>query len=348
MVSNPIPAQQLLNFSLPGGWKVMSRVPRTAGMTGGTFSEGYLVENVDGRSGFLKALDFSGAMGAADPSMELEALTAAFNFERNLLAKCRECRMTRVVLAVDDGTVVVDPNSQVGRVQYLILERADGDVRSYIQTSDSFDLAWRLRSLHHVATGLAQLHQQTIAHQDLKPSNVMVFHGSESKIGDLGRASLKGLLPPHEGYEIAGDPSYAPPELLYGHIPPDWNERRLGCDAYLLGSMVVFLFTGVSMNAALAAQLHPAQFPANWAGSFEEVMPFLRDAFSRALEVIKESMPPSVRTELLGVVRQLCEPDPSRRGHPKDLGRSTGRYSLVRFVSVLNLLASKAELGLAR
>jgi serine/threonine protein kinase len=347
MVPDAVPAQRLLNLALSGGWKVVARVPRKPGMTGGCFSEGYLVENVDGRTGFLKALDFSGAMRSEDPSSDLEALTAAFNFERNLLAKCRECRMTRVVLAVDDGTVEVDPSSPVGRVQYLILERADGDVRSYVQTSEQFDLAWRLRALHHIATGLTQLHSQGIAHQDLKPSNVMVFRGTYSKIGDLGRASARGFLPPHEREEIAGDPSYAPPELLYHHIPADWSERRLGCDAYLLGSMIVFLFTGVSMNAALAQRLHPSHYPADWAGKFEDVLPFLRDAFARAIDDIESCIPVSVQGELLPAVRQLCDPDPLRRGHPKLLGRRAGRFSLERYVSLLDLLAKKAELGLA-
>jgi hypothetical protein len=39
-------------------------------------------------------------------------------------------------------------------VPYLILELADADVRTLVRVSKRFDLAWLLRSLHHVATGL--------------------------------------------------------------------------------------------------------------------------------------------------------------------------------------------------
>ena len=77
------------------------------------------------------------------------------------------------------------------------------------------------RSLHHIAVGLQQIHGQGIAHQDLKPSNVLVFNGNNSKIGDFGRSAYKGHIPPHENNNVAGDLTYAPPELLYGYVDPD-------------------------------------------------------------------------------------------------------------------------------
>src|SRR5262249_27237780 len=134
------------------------------------------------------------------------------------------------------------------------LELADsGDVRKYLDVAARFDSAWVLRSLHHVATGLRQLHSAGIAHQDVKPSNVLVFDAKISKVADLGRASSQGESPPHEDHHIAGDPEYAPPELCYHHVVPDWNQRRLGCDAYLLGSMVVFFFGRCSVQSRIDA-----------------------------------------------------------------------------------------------
>jgi serine/threonine protein kinase len=38
-----------------------------------------------------------------------------------------------------------------------------------------FDLAYRMRVLHNTAKGLNQLHVSQIAHQDIKPSNVVTF-----------------------------------------------------------------------------------------------------------------------------------------------------------------------------
>jgi serine/threonine protein kinase len=93
--------------------------------------------------------------------------------------------MDRVVQSIDFGHVVVD-HTDLGRVDYLILEIADGDVRSFLSTCNKIELAWKLRALHHIATGIHQLHAADIAHQDVKPSNVLVLGATISKIADLG------------------------------------------------------------------------------------------------------------------------------------------------------------------
>ena len=51
----------------------------------------------------------------------------------------------------------------------------------------TLDLVFMMGTLHHVSLGLSQLHRAEIAHQDLNPSNVLVFEsGKSSKICDLG------------------------------------------------------------------------------------------------------------------------------------------------------------------
>jgi serine/threonine protein kinase len=203
------------------------------------FSVGYIAEDSSGRRAFLKALDLSLAASAPDPTRELQELLSAFNFERDLLSHCRDRRLDRIVLAVDYGQIIVDPVLYASLVPFILFELADGDVRRVMGASRLFDSAWSLRALHQVAVGLSQLHRQEIAHQDVKPSNIMLFEGgSDTKVGDLGRASQVGQNPPHEASPVAGDRTYAPPELLYGDIPSDWRSRRFGCDAYLLGSFL--------------------------------------------------------------------------------------------------------------
>jgi hypothetical protein len=54
--------------------------------TGGNLSIGYIVEHKSGRKAFLKAVDFSKALGATDPARMLESVLVAFNYERDLLA----------------------------------------------------------------------------------------------------------------------------------------------------------------------------------------------------------------------------------------------------------------------
>jgi eukaryotic-like serine/threonine-protein kinase len=142
--------------------------------------------------------------------------------------------MDRVIRAIGDGTAVVD-NGPLGRVPYIIFELAEGDARSHLAALSSVDVAWKLRSLHDTATGLRQLHTAGIAHQDLKPSNILVIGGA-SKLADLGRASHASISGPSDEVVFAGDNAYAPPELMYGHVDPGFAARRFGADFYLLGA----------------------------------------------------------------------------------------------------------------
>ncbi|NUP55822.1 MAG: protein kinase [Gemmatimonadaceae bacterium] len=342
----PTYAQQLLGRTLKDDWTVVEHIPRRADATGGHFSESYIVQNPAGERAFLKALDFSEALTSPDPARALQPLTAAYNFERDLLFRCRDRRLDRVVVALDDGSVLVDTTSPAGVVQYLIFELADGDIRKHLKIAAAFDLAWALRSLHQVAIGITQLHANQIAHQDLKPSNVMVFGAKSSKVGDLGRAAAKGEQPPHEGFPVAGDRSYAPPEFLYGATPTDWAPRRLGCDAYLLGSMQAFLFTGVGITSMWMAELDPQYHWKNWRGTFAEVLPYVRDAFGRATTAFSATVPDEYRSELRTILQQLCDPDPTLRGHPRNRASRGNQFGLERFVSAYNRLATQAERGI--
>jgi serine/threonine protein kinase len=227
--SKPRAARALEGTTLANGWKVEKLLARSPKSTGGFFSVGYVVRDSDNRVGFLKAFDLASAFGEPDLMRALEALTTAFNFERDLLQKCRDHRMSRVVTPIDQGSLQVsgfEPPSS--HVSYLIFEMADGDIRSQLDASDAFDLAWKLRCIHHVATGMRQLHGRGIAHQDLKPSNILVFERIESKVGDLGRACDRFVAGPHDELRCAGDRGYAPPELLYGYQLAEWKAAASG------------------------------------------------------------------------------------------------------------------------
>ncbi|MHB8656222.1 MAG: protein kinase domain-containing protein [Terriglobia bacterium] len=341
------PAQELLGSGLDGGWKVISKVARTSNSTGGCFSISYVVENRDGRRAFLKALDYSKALNSPDPAQALNAMTQAYLFERDLLSRCRDRRMDRVVRALGSGAVRVDGAPAGGVVEYLIFELADGDVRTRLSIMQSVELAWILRCLHHMATGIWQLHSGGIAHQDLKPSNVLVFEGDQSKLADLGRASCNDGIGPFDGEECAGDRTYAPPELLYRYCDPDWSTRRFGCDAYLLGSMIVFFFTGLSATAMLMVELDASFHWTKWGGGFLQVLPYLTDAFGRVLKGFSSHIKdPRLGSELTLLVRQLCEPDPRLRGDPMNRMRSAAPFSMERYMTKLDLLARRAEIGI--
>jgi hypothetical protein len=88
-------ASRLEGKTLPGGWKVVQLLEQSIDATGGHFSTGYLVQNEDGRKGFLKALDYAEAFrGISKPiSVALQELTESINFEKYVLARCRDRRL---------------------------------------------------------------------------------------------------------------------------------------------------------------------------------------------------------------------------------------------------------------
>src|SRR4029079_6886422 len=140
-----------------------------------------VVESPAGERAFLKAFDFSEAENAPDPVVILNVMTSAFMFERELLKRCNDRRLNRVVTAMGFGKIKV-PTVPGGAIYYIIFKRAEADVRQKIDTEQAFDLAWRLRSLHHLATALRQLHSIKIAHQDVKPSNLLYYLLEGSKL----------------------------------------------------------------------------------------------------------------------------------------------------------------------
>jgi serine/threonine protein kinase len=316
---------------------------------GGITSQGYLVESADGVRAFLKALDYS----AAFPQQELtprtlQAMMSAYLYERDLLLQCSDRGLSRVVTALASGNVRFADGPPPNVVEYLIFELADGDLARMAELGERFDVAWALRALHHLATGLEQLHRLGIAHQDLKPENVLLFDGAP-KLADLGRATRRGTSGPFDHLEIPGDWGYAPPELLYGQVDADWDHRRLGCDAYLLGSMAVFFFTGSSMTALWTGELETRHRWLSWSGSFDQVMPYLRPAFDRAVAAFAAQVPRGLAADLERIVRQLCEPDPRRRGHPRERTVLFGNpFRLDRYVAKFEHLAKRAEAGLQR
>ena len=338
------PARKLTGKTLRNGWNVVELIKRPPNATGGCFSASYLVRSDNGRKAFLKAMDYREALGSEEPAIALQRLTQVYNFERNVLEKCKSRRLSRVVTILDVGKIDGTPNDPSSVVEYLIFELADGDIRSYAPDGHKIELAWVLRRLHQVAAALRQLHYCGIAHQDIKPSNVLVFDNEDLKLADLGRASDRGNASPFDTFDIAGDQTYAPPELLYGEIPNDWGARRLACDIYLMGSMAMYFFAGTSMTHLLLKRLGDDLHPTS-GQRYRDIMPYIEHEFSGIIREIKDRLPERYSSELSQALAQLCNPDPDQRGHPKNLVSkdSSVRYSVERYISLFELLAKRAE-----
>lgn len=344
-------ANNLQGRTLSSGWKVIEKITKADNATGSFFSICYKVEK-DNKICFLKAFNFTPFFQVSTQNGENRSVTDvmgdmidAYKYERNLSEHCKTGHVTKVAFVIDSGEEIV-PNFSINLVPYLIFELADGDVRQNLSYSKKLDFAWKLKSLHDVAVGLQQLHGVNISHQDLKPSNILLFD-KESKIGDLGRSMCKDIESQYNNQIYTGDWNYAPPELMYRYYEKEWEKRVFATDCYLLGSMVVFYFAGISMSALLLKHI-PDEFRwERYRGAFEEVKPYLIAAFGDAITEFANCIESEYfRIELKQIVEYLCFPFPEKRGHPKNISSLGNSYSLERFITKLELLRRKAELNI--
>jgi eukaryotic-like serine/threonine-protein kinase len=347
-MDNTNAAENLAGIRLDSGWLVTERIEKPPGATGGFFSVCYRAEK-DEEQCFLKAFDFAKFFNLANAQGQtasivdvISEMINAYKYERDLSALCRTGRVTKVAFVRDSGEQMVSGYS-IPIVPYLIFDTADGgDARSQLSFARKLESAWKLRSLHSVAVGLKQLHSIDVSHQDLKPSNVLIYN-DESKIGDLGRSTCLALASPLRDCAFSGDISYAPPEILYGVHDPDWRKRSFATDCYLFGSLVVFYFSGMTMTALIRKNL-PDDASWEWThDSYDEVLAYVLDAFALALDEFSSCIEDAyLSAELRSMVSRLCHPIPSKRSFAS--GFDSGATSdLERVVSRLDYLHGKVK-----
>ncbi len=79
---------------------------------------------------------------------------------------------------------------------------------------------------------------------------------------------------------------------------------------------------------------------------FLQDLPYWQAAFARALAILDKSVTPlagDLSHGIIQIARELCEPDPRRRGNPKVFGTLVPQYDLQNYISRLDLFAHKAE-----
>ncbi|MEI7176009.1 protein kinase domain-containing protein [Pectobacterium carotovorum] len=344
------PAKRLSGMILNEKWRVGERlivgVQAGGNGTGGNFSVSYKVKSIDNKThAFLKAFDFHKTLKKAtsenrDVMTILAKLTSDYQFENKINEICVSKRFKKIVKVLDKGQIVLE-NNFLNVVPFLVMEMADsGDIRKYVEVSSKINLVAKLEYLKDIVLGLNQLHGAMISHQDLKPSNIMVFSDHGAKIGDLGRASLHGKPHWHDELDVAGDRGYAPPEQLYGFRPEEWTDRRLKCDLYQLGSIISFLFLGVTINGLMKENLPKDIAPLLWGGSgdsYEESLHHLEHSFNEVLIRFNEIQPKWLGERLKSIVSRCSHPDYKKRGIIKTVGMKKPILGLDRLVSEFDL-----------
>jgi serine/threonine protein kinase len=335
------PIHSLEGRTLKTGWKVLRKAAFKPGSTGGNFSVCYIVEK-DGQEGFLKALNVLAFLTQdEDLIAALGIMTNAYEYERQVLERCRDRNLSKVSKLLETSYENI-PGFLLPNVYYMIFEKADGDVRNHLNFAAGVDFAWKLRSLHHIATGIKQLHSIEISHQDIKPSNVFVFNNKVSKLGDLGRSMCNGLNSPHSGRGFAGDPKYAPIEAYYRFELSNWKDKVFATDCYMLGSMATFYFCGQGMTAMISSKIDPHINILTL--GFENALAYFIAAFDEVLQDVKRDLGNyEYADKLVEAIKMLCYPDPRKRGHPKSISGMGNNFQLERFVETFNFLARKAE-----
>lgn len=350
------PAKRLTGVMLPDDWLVGDILPtgRRYGGTGGFFSISYEVSK-GSKTAFLKAFDIFTSFEKARSEKQnftsiLLAHLQAYEFETKLHDICANKNMKRIVKILAHGHVELPPleREQISTVPYMIMEMADGgDVRNYIGRTDYIDLSLKLYYLRDIASGLIQLHGAHIAHQDLKPSNIMIFGGALAKIGDLGRASKRDIESSNDSFPIAGDYAYAPPEQLYGYELKSWKDRRQRCDLYQFASLISYLFFDSSLNAIYRERLPVAIIPVAWEGdhdSYLDALPYLQQVFNEVLAEWQLLLPQWLAHEIIDVIRQCGTPVFGERGSRKVINSNSPDLGINRFVSQFDKLGFRASL----
>lgn len=354
-------AENLVGAQLADGWVITRKLPKPGSegaedLTGSFFSIGYIASK-DKKEAFLKVIDVEAAlrMNSTTASLieRLKIVTDSHTFECSILDVCHKAKLDRIVRILLKGELPPPPGSFIP-VPYILFELADGDVRKIVSRTNRLDDAWRLHVLHDVAVGLQQLHSQDIAHQDLKPSNVLIFEqdGKGAKIGDLGRASRRGMESGHDENTIAGAIAYAPPEQIFGLKPERWEERREGCDLYHLGTLAAFLFAGTTPTDYYLHALHPDVRPRPWLGvgkcDYQTALPLLLSTFTAFIAQIRQDLPNWAADELSQLIMHACNPDYEKRGDPNARTQAHRPLGIETFVSRFDRLAKRAEVELRR
>ena len=335
-------ADQLVGISLSSGWKIVERRYVEVDGTGGYRSLGFVAANANGERGFLKILDPRPNADVDDVLTDLSIRLDTFLYEREIVQKCTESKMSRVIRGIEYGHIDL-PSDNLITIHYLLFEWADSDVRSQTNLEEKFETSFALGVLHNTATALRQLHWNKIVHQDVRPANVLIQENIGAKLGDLGHA--RDQAKPRPDGDSIRDTVYASPERLYG-VPANDFEAAKASDLYQLGSMIFFLFTGMGATVQVSRHLSPIHHWTRWSGPYEDVLPMLRSSGETALGDLAQCLPSSVRDELVVAARQLINPDLNERGHPVNLEGRGPRFGLDRYISLFDLLKRRAEIEL--
>ena len=194
---------------------------------------------------------------------------------------------------------------QSGDLNFIAMEYVDG-VTLRDKLKDHEDLSKLLRTLQHVAEGLAKAHDAGIVHRDLKPDNIMITSDGHAKILDFGLAKLIEPQTTRESALSGDEPTilqqYSTPGLILGTLGYMSPEQAQGKTKEIDHRADIFSF-GCILFEAITGQ-----------------RPFTgKDQIEVLNKVIREPAPPlttlnpNAPPDLQRIVRRCLAKDPDDR-----------------------------------
>ncbi len=332
-------AGALLGETLEGGYRVIRKLPWSVDHPERNRSCCYEAVGPSGEKYFVKAYDFR----HEERSGKLEDLVAAgrqFISEKDIHSKASTLR--RSTHLVSHGTINIGSET----AHYLVSEWVDVCLKRRRPAGRGHATAeQRFIDLRQVCSSLIQLHRSGIAHQDVKPSNVMVDPVGVLKMTDYGVSTCSDLAPPPSDSEmVPGDVNFAPFESLYAQRTGSWRRQRLGGDMFMLGNLCFYSFSGLPIAQVALSMLPPELQPASATVDYSDIVPHIIKSMSELVESVLEGagLQDEIRDEVVRLVLELCHPDPRFRGDARDRARNA-TYELQRYESAFERLRLKSR-----
>jgi serine/threonine protein kinase len=125
---------------------------------------------------------------------------------------------------------------QDGNVHYLVTEYVPGtDLRRLVRQRGMLTQSEAAATIMQAALGLDYAHRQGLIHRDVKPGNLLVTPGGQTKVSDVGLAAWATALgdDPRAG-KIVGTADYLSPEQIRSprDVGPATDIYSLGCTLY--------------------------------------------------------------------------------------------------------------------